>query len=186
MVESEGQKALWERALDSRAVKLVLAPLLVVVVGFFVVRGIEGCDEPPPGPDVRIDAAASSVNPEGDEDPAAEYVCLVNEGEEAVSLTGWKLTDAEGIVNSLPQFSLAPRATVRVHPGGGESLADTSHDLYGGKGASWNNGGDTISLFDADGVEVDSRVYPERDDGEVRGTCGPPLPEDISDPANSG
>lgn len=154
-------------------VALFLAPLLVLVIGYFVVKWIEGGENEGP-PDVRIDIAASRVNP-FDDTAAAEYICLVSEEDSAVSLTGWKLTDAEGAVNVLPQLSLAPRARLRVHPGGGDERADTDHDLYGEAGTSWNNDGDTVTLLDSDGGVVDSAAYGNREDGEVRGTCGPPL-----------
>lgn len=138
-----------------------------------MVKGIEGCESDGP-PDVRIDVAASLLNPFNDT-AAAEYICLVSEEDSAVSLTGWKLTDAEGVVSVLPQFSLAPHAKVRVHPGGGNERADTTHDLYGEAGMSWNNDGDTVTLLDSDGRVVDSASYGNREDGEARGTCGPPL-----------
>ena len=152
-------------------VVLFLAPLLVIVVGYFVLKWIEGPESDGP-PDIRIDAAASLVNPTTDT-AAAEYICLVSEEGSAVSLTGWKLADAEGTVNVLPQFSLGPQARVRIHPGGGDERTDTTHDLYGESGASWNNDGDTVTLLDADGTPVDSVSYGNREDGEVRGTCGP-------------
>lgn len=157
--------------------KFVIVPLFVAVVGglavYFAIELIRDDDAPPK---VRIDTAASLLNPAGSDDPSGEYVCLVNEEDSAVDLTGWKLTDAEGVVNVLPQLSLGAHATVRVHPGGGDERADTAVDLYGSEGTTWNNGGDTVTLYDADGEEVDSRPYPERDDGEVRGRCGPVQP----------
>lgn len=152
-------------------VKYVLAPLLVLLIWYFLLKGIEGCGGDG-GPNVRIDVAASMVNPFEDT-AAAEYVCLVNEGDSAVSLTGWKLSDAERTVNVLPRFSLAPDAKVRVHPGGGGERADTKHDLFGEAGTSWNNEGDTVTLLDSEGAAVDSVTYGNRDDGEVRGNCGP-------------
>lgn len=171
--EAKPSKERGSKVLGHPIVKLLLAPLLVLVIGYFVVKWIEGC-ESDGLPDVLIDVAASLVNPFNDT-PAAEYICLVNEGDSAVRLTGWKLTDAGGVVNVLPQFSLASHARVRVHPGGGDERADTTHDLYSEAGTSWNNDGDTLTLLDSDGTVVDSASYGNREDGEVRGTCGPPL-----------
>jgi hypothetical protein len=114
----------------------------------------------PEKPSVRIDAPASLVNPEGDETGTEEYVCLVNDGDSAVNLTGWKLYDSEGVVNELGRLQLPPQGSVRVH--GSE------------KASSWNNSGDTITLRDAEDEVVDSRSYPAREDGEVSGSCGPP------------
>lgn len=111
-------------------------------------------------PSVRIDAAASLVNPEGDESGTEEYVCLVNDGDESIDLAGWKLYDSEGVVDELSRLQLPPQGSVRVY--GSE------------KASSWNNSGDTITLRDAEDEVVDSRSYPAREDGEVSGSCGPP------------
>lgn len=119
-----------------------------------------GTPPEPEKPAVRIDAAASLVNPKGDETAAEEYVCLVNEGASAVDLAGWKLYDSEGVVDELGRIQLPPQGSVRI---------------YGsGKAPHWNNSGDTITLRDAEDERVDSRPYPAREDGEVRGSCGAP------------
>ncbi|HEX6455001.1 MAG TPA: lamin tail domain-containing protein [Solirubrobacterales bacterium] len=111
-------------------------------------------------PAVRIDAAASLVNPGGDETAAEEYVCLVNVGDSPVDLAGWKLYDSEGVVDELGRLRLPPQGAARV---------------YGtGKAPHWNNSGDTITLRDAEDERVDSESYPARDEGEVSGSCGAP------------
>jgi len=166
-------KVLWDKGLDSRVFRYLLAPLLVVIAGGVVVHVLTGLAESSKKgpPKVRIDTAASLVHPTDGTDSAAEYVCLVSEEGRAVSLTGWKLADAEGFVNVLPQFLLEPHAKVRVHPGGGDEHADTTHDLYGGQGSSWNDGGDTVTLLNSNYTKIDSQSYSARDPGEVRGAC---------------
>lgn len=111
-------------------------------------------------PAVRIDAAASLVNPKGDETASEEYVCLVNDGDSPVDLAGWKLYDSEGVVDELGRLRLPPHGSVRIHGGG--------------SAPHWNNSGDTITLRDAEDERVDSQSYPAREDGAVSGTCGPP------------
>jgi hypothetical protein len=119
-------------------------------------------------PDVRVDVAASSFNPVGDDDPADEFVCLVNEGDD-VELTGWELRDAIGVVNELRDFTLRSGESVRVHPGGGR---DTEADIYGDRGgAAWTNEGDTVTLVDDDGNEIDSKGYGPASEGAAAG-CG--------------
>lgn len=120
-------------------------------------------------PDVKIDTASSNFNPAGYDRPADEYVCLVNEEDGSVTLTGWELRDAEGTVNVLPHFTLAGGTAVRVHPGRG---SDTRTDLYGTEGNPvWTNGGDSVTLVNEHGETIDSRSYSSTDDGEG-GSCG--------------
>lgn len=65
-------------------------------------------------------------------------------------MTGWYLRDNYGWGYTFPQFTLAPRATVRVRTGCG---TNSTADLYWCKDgtAVWNNDGDTVFLFDAEG-----------------------------------
>lgn len=122
-------------------------------------------------PDVRISTASSSLNPVGYEGPGDEYVCLVNEDDGSISITGWELHAAERRVNTLPKFSLEPGEAVRVHPGEG---TDSAGDLFGERGSpSWRNEGGEITLLDDEGEEIDSEGYGERSDGDGTGECGP-------------
>jgi hypothetical protein len=144
---------------------LALLVIVAAIIGLPITHygdklfGDEG-PSAPEKPSVRIDAAASLVNPEGDETGTEEYVCLVNDGDDSIDLTGWKLYDAEGVVDELGRLRLPPQGSVRVY--GSE------------KASSWNNSGDTITLRDAEDEVVDSRSYSAREDGEVSGSCGPP------------
>jgi Lamin Tail Domain len=131
--------------------------------------GLGSC--PPDPPEVRIDAASSLFNAPGYDDPADEYVCLVNVDEGDVNLVGWQLRKEEGdVVNTLPSLVLAPGASIRVHPGEGRN---SRQDLYGDSGSPvWRNDRDTAMLVDAQGGEIDSAPYREPDDGQVAGPCG--------------
>lgn len=122
---------------------------------------------------VRIVAESSLVNPESEDSAGSEYVCLVNEDEDAISLTAWKLYDSEGRVNEFSRFSLQAGGSVRVHPRG-RPRADTSLDVYGGEHLPrWTNSGDTIVLRNAEDENVEAQSYPSRSDGEMGGRCGP-------------
>lgn len=122
---------------------------------------------------IRIVAESSLVNPWGRDTAQAEYVCLVNEAEKAVSLTSWKLYDSAGRVNEFGQFSLEGGGSVRVHPGGRPN-PNTTLDIYGGDNSPrWTNSGDTIVLRNADDDSVESQSYPLRPDGEIGEKCGP-------------
>lgn len=127
--------------------------------------------QPPDVPDVRIDVAASRLNSAGADDPRDEYLCLVNEGDREVSLTGWVLRNAHADVNTLPTFSLASREGVRVHPGSG---SNSPTDLFGDNGSpQWNNEGGSVTLLDADGQIIDTRPYgPRKEQTGPMGPCG--------------
>jgi Lamin Tail Domain len=121
-------------------------------------------------PDVRIDVSASLVNPKGYDNGSDEYVCLVNEDGDGVSLLGWELRDAEGGVNVLPDVTLDSGQALRVHPGGGK---DSATDVYGeGNAAVWNNDGDTITLLDESGDRIDSQSYGSHSSETTAAGCG--------------
>jgi len=86
-----------------------------------------------------------------------EYVCLENAGTEAVDLSGWCVKDEKDHTYCFPAFILAPGAVVRVHTGGGVNSAT---DVYWNHdGAVWNNGGDTVYVYDAAGALVCTYGY---------------------------
>lgn len=160
----------------------VLAAIATAIIGLPITHygdklfGDEG-PSTPEKPAIRIDAEASLVNPIGHETGAEEYVCLVNDGDSAVDLTGWKLYDSVGKVNELSRFWLPPQGSVRVHPGGRSDHADTGRDLYGGDDSPrWTNSGDTITLRNPDDERVDVQSFPARGEGEASGTCEPSRP----------
>jgi micrococcal nuclease len=81
-----------------------------------------------------------------------EYVCLENAGTAAVDLSGWCVKDEKDHTYCFPAFTLEPGALVRVHTGAG---ADSASDLYWNHdGAVWNNGGDTVYVYNAGGALV--------------------------------
>ena len=106
-------------------------------------------------PDVRIDVAASRVNPPGYDSASDEYVCLVNKDGD-VNLLGWVVRDAEQQVNVLPDITLHSNQRIRIHPGEGTA---TSGDVFGHAGTTWNNEGDTITVLDSDGNQIASATY---------------------------
>ncbi|HMI82147.1 MAG TPA: lamin tail domain-containing protein, partial [Solirubrobacterales bacterium] len=150
----------------SRGDWIGLAGLLLGIAG--TVGGIVHCEDHPPA--VAISLADSRLNPAEYDDPSDEYVCLVSDDEEPVSLAGWELHGAERRVNVLPRFTLEPGAAVRVHPGRG---TDSARDLYGEEGSpEWRNEGGQITLLDGEGQEVDAVGYGERGQDDGSGECG--------------
>jgi hypothetical protein len=86
-----------------------------------------------------------------------EYVCFVNRDTVAVNMGGWHVQDEVTHDYTFPAFTLAPGARVRLRTGSG---TDTTTDLYWGEGqAVWNNGGDTIYLYDGGWNLIDSYTY---------------------------
>ena len=83
-----------------------------------------------------------------------EWVRITNGGATPVSMTGWTISD-EGNkhIYRFPTFSLDAGATVTVYTGPGRN---TGAELYMGyRQAIWNNDGDTATLKDTGGNNVD-------------------------------
>ncbi len=100
----------------------------------------------------------------GDADQG-EYVRIENTGPNPVALEQWRLTD-EGDKHEYSFLSLIlqPGTSLRVHMWRGE---DTETDVYVGRRNNWwNDGGDTVYLYDAAGVLVHSLVTRTVDDEE--------------------
>lgn len=92
-------------------------------------------------------------------DIEGEYVDLKNLGQSAADLTDWTLRDVADTVFTFPAFTLNSQATVRVWV---KSGANTATDLYWNRGSAvWNNNGDTATLRDNAGSEVDNCTYPD-------------------------
>lgn len=87
-----------------------------------------------------------------------EYVVFENPESAGIDLTGYAVEDAVGKRYEFPDgFTLAGGATVTLHTGSG---TDTDTDLYWGYGSPvWNNGGDTVYVFDDTGAEVLAYSY---------------------------
>jgi len=96
-----------------------------------------------------------------------EFVVIENEGPDTVSLAGWSLMDETKTgerrhVYKFPQIvSLSSREKAYVHTGPGEDSFEegkpSKWNLHWGRHSFvWNNEGDTATLFDAEGNQVDS------------------------------
>jgi hypothetical protein len=102
-------------------------------------------------------------NPSG-EDRGQEFVEIVNTSDEDVSLEGWSLSDAASSDRHVFSGTLAAGAGLVVFDTGKHNdipTAIVSTSTY----LSLNNGGDTITLHDADGEEMDAVSYTSSSDG---------------------
>lgn len=79
-----------------------------------------------------------------------EYVCLENITPEPLELAGWQLNDESGKRYVFQHLRLLPGGRVTLHSGSG---TDSAQHLYWGRSGSavWNNSGDTLFLYDAEG-----------------------------------
>lgn len=92
------------------------------------------------------------------DNPNGEYVVFQNAGDASLDLTGWRVEDeAEHAYNFPGGFSLDSGQEVTLYSGTGE---DTDTELYwGSEQAIWNNGGDTVFVYDDSGEVVVEREY---------------------------
>lgn len=86
-----------------------------------------------------------------------EYLVFENRGDDALALSGWTVTDGAGQRYTYGDVTLSPGDRVTLHTGTG---SDTDGDVYWGRsGAVWNNGGDTVTVRNADGAVVIEQSY---------------------------
>jgi hypothetical protein len=86
----------------------------------------------------------------------AERVVVRNRGGPA-TLEGWTLADAEGNAFVFPALTLFPQGEARVYSRDG---TNTPRDLYWGRLAPAWNGGELLTLSDAQGEPVDTYIVP--------------------------
>jgi hypothetical protein len=81
-----------------------------------------------------------------------EWVEISNKGTGAQDMKGWTLSDAGNHTYKFQDFTLQPKASVKVHTGKGDNSVT---DIYWGRTSSvWNNDGDTATLKDGSGKEI--------------------------------
>lgn len=87
-----------------------------------------------------------------------EYFTLRNLYKDAVDMSGWTLTNREGVTFAFPEgFVLPSQAKVCVFTGCG---VDTHSDLHWcSERPIWRNEGDTATLRDATGRIIDRHTY---------------------------
>lgn len=93
---------------------------------------------------------------EGNQEPD-EYVEIKNIGESA-NIKGYTLSDESGKIYTFKDFNLATDQSVKIFTGCGD---DASNSLYWcfTNSAIWNNSGDTATLKDSSGKEIESYNY---------------------------
>jgi micrococcal nuclease len=103
--------------------------------------------------EISVDPTCCQFDSPGDDNESREeeYVCLRNNGEEAIDLTGYILSDEHGWTYHFPAFSLDSGTAVRVRSGCGENTASDLYWCHEGASAIWNNDGDTVFLFTPEG-----------------------------------
>jgi phosphatidylserine/phosphatidylglycerophosphate/cardiolipin synthase-like enzyme len=90
-------------------------------------------------------------------DSLAEYVEIENTSAAALDMSGWTLRDLAGTTYTLPNFTLAAGAKVRVWTNSGTN--DAANLYWGRTQAVWNNTGDTAFLRDTQGRLISQYVY---------------------------
>ena len=108
--------------------------------------------------DLIIDRVRADASGDDRDNLNDEYVVFRNAGAEPLEMGGWTVSDEADHSYTVPDgFTLDPNETVTLHTGSG---TDTDTDLYWGSGRPiWNNGGDTVTVTDADNETVLKRGY---------------------------
>jgi len=124
-------------------------------------RGLWQCSDPESATATDTDLALAEIHGDAagndNENLNDEYLVFENRGETDRNLTGWTVTDGAGHGYTVGAVTLAPDEQVTLHTGTG---TDTDSDIYWDRsGAVWNNGGDTVTVRNADGAVVLVRSY---------------------------
>ena len=109
---------------------------------------------------VVVDPGCCQFNSPGNDNDTKEqeYVCFANTGDGAADMSGWTVRDEYGWEYRFPGYVLPAGARVRVATGCG---TNTSEMLFWCKDgtAVWNNGGDTVFLYDSGDALVATYSY---------------------------
>jgi competence protein ComEC len=104
---------------------------------------------------VEINADAAGDDWENLDD---EYLVFENQGQTALNLTGWTVSDASGATYTFPAgVTLQPGSTVTLYTGDGTDSATTRY--WGAGRPVWNNGGDTVTVSASNGTAVLTEEY---------------------------
>jgi endonuclease YncB( thermonuclease family) len=109
---------------------------------------------------VVVDPSCCQFNSPGNDNDTKdqEYVCFANTGQADADMTGWAMRDEYGWEYRFPSFVLPAGARVRVATGCGTNTSDMLFWCKDGT-AVWNNGGDTVFLYDGSGALVATHEY---------------------------
>jgi micrococcal nuclease len=116
----------------------------------------------PPGGQgaVIVDPTCCQFNSPGNDNynKEEEYVCFANTGDGDADMSGWTVRDAHGWTYAFPTFVLPAGGRVRVATGCGVNRSDLVFWCKD-ETAVWNNDGDTVFLYDSNGVLVATYSY---------------------------
>jgi competence protein ComEC len=110
------------------------------------------------GADLRIATVHEDATGDDWEHLNDEYLVLENAGDDRIDLSGWTVSDESGEAYTVPAgITLAPGETITIRSGAG---TDTDTELYWDAGRPiWNNGGDTVTVRNAEGELVLQETY---------------------------
>lgn len=92
----------------------------------------------------------------GEQEPD-EYVEIENEGDHAIQLKDWTLSDNSGHTFLFPEYLLAPEEICRIYTN--EYHPESCGFNYESSQAIWGNKGDCATLRDADGIIREQYCY---------------------------
>lgn len=120
--------------------------------GLWSCRSVATPTQTPSSSDGELVVAEIHEDAEGNdhENLNDEYVVFRNDGDTELDLSGWTVEDEVDHTYTFPDgFTLGAGEEVTLYTGSG---TDSETELYWGQDAAvWNNGGDTVYVYDANG-----------------------------------
>jgi len=107
-------------------------------------------------PDIEVIANESSASGFGDNDQ--EHVVIRNNEFEEINLQGWKIQDDSGS-HEFGSVIIGPREKFHVYSGDSDDVENPERPAVLGTSIAWNDGGDTATLLNVEGVEISEKSY---------------------------
>jgi len=91
---------------------------------------------------------------------ADEFVELVNNNDIEADISAWSISDSVSVRHIFPSNTiLQPYTFLVVFGGGSPLLSEVQWQTASSGSLGFNNGGDTVSLFDSDSILIDEFTY---------------------------
>lgn len=106
----------------------------------------------------NVEVVANSSTGSGYGNNSQEHVVIVNNEPSEINLEGWKIQNNNPASYTFEDVSVPADSKLRVYSSEKEDVEFSGNAVYD-TGLTWENGGDTATLFNSEGAKVEERSY---------------------------